>query len=130
MSARAEGASLDNLAEKQDKDLLTAKALKRNEEIKSPMTQISIDQLFTAELNDLILFKIENGYAIGQVTASRFPDIAQVKDNIVDLLKQAAIRDAGNESLTMFYEQKAKNIDIQVNEQVITRMYGPSDDNM
>lgn len=130
MNARAEGTSLDNLAEKQDKDLLTAKALKRNEEIKSPMTQVSIDQLFAADLNDLILFEIENGYAIGQVTASRFPDITQAKDNIVDLLKQAAIQDAGNESLTMFYEQKAKNIDIQVNEHVITRMYGPSDDNM
>lgn len=130
MSAKTEGRALQTIADEQDKALLTAKNLKRNDEIKSPMTQPGTAEIFNAGLDKLMVFNIENGLAIGKVTRFDYPEIANINAEELEALQSAIAQDAADETISMFYENKISDMNVKVNEEVIKRLYGPSENNM
>lgn len=130
LTTKTEGRSLQAIADENDKSLLTAKSLKRNEEIKSPMTQVGTAQIFKTTLNNLVIFDIENGLAIGQVTSIDYPAFADIGEEELGAIQKAAMQDAADESISMFYENKVSDLNVKVNESVIKRLYGPSENNM
>ena len=130
LTAKTEERSLQAIANEHDKSLLTAKNLKRNEELKSPMTQIGIAQIFKTGLDSMIVFDIENGLAIGKVTSFDYPELADIDEENIDPIQKASMQDAAEESIAMFYENKVNDMNIEVNEAVIKRLYGPNENNM
>jgi peptidyl-prolyl cis-trans isomerase D len=130
LTAKTEGHTLQAIADENDKSVLTGKNLKRSEEIKSPMTQIGTAHIFKAELNNLIVFDIENGLAIGRVTSFDYPSLADIEEEELEAVQKAAMQDAADESISMFYENKISDLDVKVNEEVIKRLYGPSENSM
>lgn len=130
LTAKTEERSLQAIANEHDKSVLTAKNLKRNEELKSPMTQIGIAQIFKTGLDSMIVFDIENGLAIGKVTSFDYPELADIDEETLEPIQKASMQDAAEESIAMFYENKVSDMNIEVNEAVIKRLYGPSENNM
>lgn len=130
LTAKTEGRSLQAIADENNKSLLTAKGLKRNEELNSPMTQIGIAQIFKTELDNIIAFDIENGLAIGQVTNFDYPEVANISEEELEPVQEAAMQNAADESIAMFYENKISDFSVNVNESVIKRLYAPSENNL
>lgn len=94
------------------------------------MTQVGTAQIFKTTLNNLVIFDIENGLAIGQVTSIDYPAFADIGEEELGAIQKAAMQDAADESISMFYENKVSDLNVKVNESVIKRLYGPSENNM
>lgn len=122
-TAAVEGTTLKDVSTAQSKTLKTQKDLLRNSDLKEPLVSRSIRDIFEAAPNEIIMFDLANGYALGHVTAI---DFAEPKDNDtsgIDTIKEELARTSANEALSVYFENQRQNYNVVVNNDVLERAY-------
>lgn len=123
-NALVEEKALESIAKDNGKTITAINGITKNEELPAPLSPASFGIIFNAEINTPILIEIEGGVAIAQVTAISLPETGeQAAENIAEI-KATNIQDAGEESITSYFENKRGDYKVQLNNRILEQVYG------
>lgn len=123
-TAVTEGKTLKQLSEETNKNIKTMDNVDRSGTLVLPLTNKSLPVIFNNQANELFLFDIENGYAIGQITSIEFPSNAEEANKGINDIKASLEKTSPNESLGVYFENMRDDYSVKVNNSVLNRVYG------
>ena len=125
-TANTESYGLDKIAENNSKTIKKMNNIKRNQEPEEPLIGPSLETIFSAKVDDLVMANINDGFAIIRVTSSSFPTEAKEETDEIKRLKSNLEKSSTNEAIDVYFEKKSADYDVKVNTDVINRIYGSS----
>lgn len=123
-TAVTEGKTLKQLSEETNKNIKTMDNIDRSGTLSLPLTSKSLPIIFNSDANELIIFDIENGYAIGHITSIDFPDSPEEAKQDITNIKDNLEKTSPNESLGVYFENMRDDYSVKVNNSVLDRVYG------
>ncbi|MFP4312984.1 MAG: peptidylprolyl isomerase [Alphaproteobacteria bacterium] len=122
-TATIEETGFDTLTETLNKERKTLSNLTRSGDLQAPLTASSLETLFNADLSEMIMFEIENGYALGQITNIDFTAPENTEEEL-EAVQDRLMQTAPNEALGIYFEMMRQDYSIVVNDNVLQRVYG------
>lgn len=105
------------------------KGLKRTGEPSKALGQDAQNALFDAVDGETIVTRVENGYLIATVKATKLPDPAKVTDKDLEKLTGALEDAAGTEFMQAYLQHLQDKKKVRINRHLLSTMYGPESGN-
>lgn len=125
--ALAEEKSLSAIASENKKQVATIKGITKNDEPPAPLTSAALPTLFAANEGDTFVIDVTGGLAIARITSISLPEVGEKAPEELEAIRQTLIKDAGDETISIYFENKRKDYTIKINEGVLKRVYGAQD---
>lgn len=123
-SAIAESKTLKEIASEQNKGITALEGTDRSGSLTLPLVSKSLPIIFNSNIDDLIIFDIENGLAIGRVTSIYFPKDSDDAEQDMSSIKDSLAKSSPNEAVNVYFEAQRDDYSVKVNPSVLKRVYG------
>lgn len=125
--ALAEEKSLSAIASENKKQVSKIKDVTKNSEPPAPLTGASLPAIFTGSEDDTFILEVNGGFAIARITSISLPEIGEKAPEELNAIQQTLIKDAAEETISIYFENKRKDYTVKINEGILKRVYGTQD---
>ena len=117
--------SLGDIAAEQNKELQKQSGLKRDVKAKAPLTEISLQNIFSMPLHKVTTLNVEGGTALVKVIKSKTP--SDLSEEQIKAAENKIMQDLQVEAYNLYLKELQNDYGVNVNEALLETVYGQQD---